>query len=149
MKNDKFSIIVNTDSQKKGISTNDLIYFLYNLKISYIAAKHFLEKKHYIYNQDLSFSSKDDVADFRSYLNEIDSEKIYNAEIDGDIDLLFSSISTNSPLTFIGYCTGVSLIALSLSVSIAGGEADLKNQKFKLNGLAKSAINIYKALNRE
>lgn len=63
-------------------------------------------------------------------------------------DIEFHAITTNSPIKFIGYCTGISILALSLSIALAGGEADLKNQTFRVHSLVDAAGRLYSVIGR-
>lgn len=131
---ERFEIVIG-DRESDTINLNELVTFLSGFQKAYELA--------YWYSSKLSV--KPSVTDFRIALTHNHKALLdFNpSEID-QID--FTSISTNSPLKFIGYCTGTSILALSLAVAIAGGDADLKNRTFKVNSLGDAGIRIYKAL---
>lgn len=67
-------------------------------------------------------------------------------ELPDEIDLDFSSMSMNSPLKFVGYATGTSILILSLTVAVSGGTAELGDHvKFKLPPIAKSIRDMREA----
>lgn len=143
----KFEIIT---GEGRPIRSMELATFLERLsKVNYLAHI-FLRRGHIPSSSNINLYSL--VREFEGFLYQMDP-----MDLSGELlflhrsnipDIEFHAITTNSPIKFIGYCTGVSIIALSLSIALAGGEADLKNQTFKVHSLADAAVRLYRAIDR-
>lgn len=140
----KFELVVLPKKGNDVIGLNDLAVFLSNFQQVYDLAYK------YTYTSGYKDVSADHLSlkGFKRALKNRDKKLFVRSEIDID-ELGFSAVTTNSPLKFIGYCTGTSLLALSLAVAVAGGEADLKNNTFKVESLADAGIKIYEAVSNE
>lgn len=138
---ERFEIIVNPSGGKKAISLSELSEFLRCFEQSYSLANYYYGETHQ--KEFIKTGSYKDVEKFKEFFSNRKKIDISQAHLE---PLLFESINTNSPLKFVGYCSGVSILALSLSVALAGGEADLTNKTFKVNSLTEAVGNYQKQL---
>jgi len=134
---ERFELVIGGKSSDV-ISMKELSYFLSNFQSAYELAYKYAYNSYQEPNID---GFRDAISSKRLNALGMDRGKIQQLD--------FSSISTNSPLKFIGYCTGISMLALSLAVAIAGGDADLNNRKFKVNSLADAGIRIYETISNK
>ncbi|UZD57239.1 hypothetical protein OLL83_003004 [Shewanella algae] len=143
---------INLASGEKNINLGELVRFLQGFRASYILALEFLSNQNHLKIYDFEYLKNKEylVDNFRDfmYLSEFNRYSILELseyDIPKEYDIEFEKITQNSPLKFIGKCSGISLLALSLAVSISGGEADLKNMKFNVKPLSEAIISIKKA----
>jgi len=137
----KFEITVNPLDGKKAISLSELSDFLRCFERSYALASYYYHTSSP--KRLFETGSEEEINRFKAFL--LVNKNIETARIKIE-PLMFESINTNSPLKFIGYCSGVSILALSLSVAIAGGEVDLTNKTFKVNSLSEAVGNYRQQL---
>lgn len=139
---------LHTGDNKGPIKARDLEKFLDDFGDIYATAIDFLkyEEDNFVSIQaELSSDSVEKVVlkKFKKFVHLTYPHQNHHRRDDQeDYEWVFDQISTNSPIKFIGYCTGISLLALSLSVAAAGGEADLRKMVFKVGGLLESSRNI-------
>lgn len=138
---EKFQIIVNPSGGKKSISLSELSEFLRCFERSYTLASYYYGATSH--KGFINTGSKEEIEKFRKFFSKQKNIDMFQANLE---PLLFDSINTNSPLNFVGYCSGIALLALSLAVSLAGGEADLTNKTFKVNSLTEAVGNYQKQL---
>ncbi|MEZ8486182.1 hypothetical protein [Vibrio splendidus] len=138
---ERFEIIVNPTGGKKAIALSELSEFLRCFEQSYALANYYycaIDHKGFIKS-----GSKSEVERLKLFFSK---NKNIEMSLTHTEPLLFDSINTNSPLKFVGYCSGVSILALSLSVALAGGEVDLTNNTFKVNSLTEAVGNYKKQI---
>jgi hypothetical protein len=148
MEKNLFEVVV-TDCDEE-INSLDLSNFILQFRRNYIAAFAFVQfhnswderNKNFVGNisegksiESLEIEFASIFSEFRNTIGKYDHVFSYNKKLPPEIELNFSNITKNSPLAFMGYCTGVGILALALAVALAGGEADLTNNKFKVNSL--------------
>jgi hypothetical protein len=158
-----YQIEVTPSSRADGINALELADFLQKFRAAYVVATWFI---------DYELSRREDRIEFddghaRYWLNDALPQlerqfelflrtqralppvaTLARHRLSPEEELVFQGISTNSPIRFIGYCTGTSLAALALAVAISGGEADLKNMKFTVQPMADAIVKIVKELRR-
>lgn len=78
---------------------------------------------------------------FKKFLDNFDVRFIVHGRKEFS-QLEFSGIEKNSPLKFIGYCSAVSILALTLTVSLAGGHAKVAGCEFEVNSLIEAIAKI-------
>ena len=148
-------MIVESDRQSDRINALQLADFLQKFRAAYVVALSFVEYMappggDFPPRSEHDFESLND--SFRKFLRASRNISAVTAlskqHLPPELELEFLRISTNSPLKFIGYCTGASLLALSLAVSLAGGEVDLKQMTFKVQPLADAVVQITRELRR-
>ncbi|EMQ62393.1 hypothetical protein ACVTEI_18850 [Vibrio cholerae] len=145
---ESYKFVIEIGSKNEGISLGELSMFLNALEYAYNRAYilsyprlpnhnrlEFMNENEYLKTLDL----------FRSYTQ---SGLDFNADLDIE-PLVFDRISTNSPLKIVGYSSAFAIFALSLTVSLAGGEVDLKNNTFKVNSLVDAGLKVYRELKAE
>lgn len=153
----EYQLHVASNSKNERVSAVDLFEFLQKFRAAYVVALSFIEYElhnqrieKYYYREELEFAGLED--SFRRFLKtniKLASVSVLSKQhLPAEVDLEFESISKNSPLKFIGYCTGLSILALSLAVALAGGEVDLKSQTFKVQPLSKAVVQITRELRK-
>jgi hypothetical protein len=153
----EYQLHVASNTKNERINAVDLFEFLQKFRAAYVVALSFVEYElhnknieNYYYRDAREFAELEN--SFRRFLRSniklAPVSVLSKQHLRAEIDLEFESISKNSPLKFIGYCTGLSMLALSLAVALAGGEVDLKNQTFKVQPLSKAVIQITRELRK-
>jgi hypothetical protein len=138
---------IRLNNKDKYINLRELIVFLQTIRATYIMALFFLNKKNGYPHVSETYFNNELIADFRRYISneKYDSDSVIyhsNLAIEENIDLNFSQITQNSPLKFVGKCSGISVVALSLSVAISGGEVDLRHMKFTVKPLSEFIVAV-------
>jgi hypothetical protein len=151
----EYQMIVESKHERDSINALQLSDFLQKFRAAYVVALSFAEyvapiERDFRFQSEQHFESLN--RSFREFLRASRSisavTTLSKQHLPPEYELEFLQISTNSPLKFIGYCTGASLLALSLAVSLAGGEADLKTMTFKVQPLADAVLQITRELRR-
>jgi hypothetical protein len=149
----EYELVVESASYQNRINALQLSDFLKNFRSAYVVALAFLEYENI---SDYGRIAHDEEGmkglenSFRRFISASGMlgsiASLSRRPISDDLELDFVHITTNSPIKFIGYCTGTSLVALALAVALAGGEADLRAMKFKVNPLLETAVKIAREL---
>lgn len=151
----EYELVVESSAYTDKINALQLSDFLKNFRSAYVVALAFLEYE--------NLPNYEEIAHREGGMEGLDKEfrrfisasgilgsiaSLSKRPIPDELELDFIGITTNSPIKFIGYCTGTSLLALALAVALAGGEADLRNLKFKVNPLLETVAKIARELRR-
>lgn len=147
MLNDATSFEIIADTGEEGISALELAKFMIGLCQINNVAHEFLTSAPR--NPDVNFDER--LLQFQDLLEHLSTFELSQGEGWAVRDITFSNITTNSPLKFVGACSGISLVALALAVSVAGGEVEMQHGKsrasFKVNSLGDAAARLHAALN--
>jgi len=148
---EKFEFEVVVEDCALEVDAIDLANFITQLRRSYINAYAFVQLGNSERGRNGDFvrriveSANDDPGINQEFINFLSEYRFefpkyshvfsHNRRLPPEIELSFSRISKNSPLAFMGYCTGTAILALAIAVALAGGEVDLIKNKFKVNSL--------------
>lgn len=153
------------ESHDQKIEPEELAQFLLKLKAAYVLALRFVAYRENIDpGYDKIPTDKDRRFDFPEHRLEMLQQEFYRyvemhrgvhtttrllkMEVLPNQALEFTRITTNSPLKFMGYATGVGILALSLAVSLAGGKANLKELTFEVQPMAEAIVHVIQAIDR-
>ena len=132
---------IGTEDDFEPINALELADFLLHFRAAYVTALEFADRGN-ITGKRLAKLVRDRAAVEPALSIARISRKILSP----NLDLEFTSISRQSPLKFVTYSVGISMVALSAAVILSGGKVNLREGTYEVPSLGSGVRELKEAL---